>query len=248
MKPDLRVFSDLQEMSFRAAQATVRTINDAVRARGTCSLVLAGGSTPRALYGLLASAFRELIPWEHVHVFWGDERYVPADDSQSNYRMARQTLLAHVPCPATNVHPIATFLATPERTALDYEATLKSVFAGDWPRFDLVLLGLGEDGHIASLFPNSSASRETTRWVVATQAPTEPRARLTLTLPALNRAAAVYFLVSGPSKAQALHHALARPADTNAHPAAGIQPESGTLIWWADREAAAIHERSVSQE
>ena len=237
MKPDLRVFADLHEMSLRAAQAAVRTINDAVRATGACSLVLAGGSTPRALYGLMASTFSEQAPWEQVHVFWGDERYVPADDPHSNSRMARQALLARVPIPAANVHPMPTHLATPEAAALDYEATLRSVFVGDWPRFDLVLLGLGSDGHTASLFPESSALSESTRWVVAAHVPAEPSARITLTLPALNRATTVYFLVSGASKAEALQHALARPTDTNKYPAAGVELERGTVIWWTDREA-----------
>ena len=114
------------------------------------------------------------------------------------------------------------------------------MFPGDWPRFDLVLLGLGNDGHTASLFPESSALNESARWVVAAHVPAVPPARLTLTLPALNRAAAVYFLVSGANKAEALHHALARPTDTKKYPAAGIQLERGAMVWWADREAAAI--------
>jgi len=237
VKPDVRVFSDVNEMSLRAAQATVRTINDAVRATGKCSLVLSGGSTPRTLYGLLASQFRTQIPWDHVHLFWGDERYVPGDDPQSNYGMTRQALLDHVACPAANVHPMLTGFATADLASRDYEATLRTHFSGDWPRFDLVLLGLGGDGHTASLFPRSSALKEKTRWVVAAQAPADPPARLTLTLPALNRAAAVYFLVAGPNKADALDHVLAGSADSNLYPAAGVRLENGTVIWWVDREA-----------
>jgi 6-phosphogluconolactonase len=241
VEPDLRVFPDLNEMSLRAAQATVGTINDVVRATGKCSLVLSGGNTPRALYGLLASQFRDRIPWEHVHVFWGDERYVPADDPQSNYRMARQTLLDHVACPAANVHPMLTHFATPDLAARDYEATLKNCFQGDWPRFDLVLLGLGNDGHTASLFPGSPALEESTRWVIAVQAPADPRSRLTLTLPVLNRAGTAYFIVAGPSKAPALHHALSRTADSNMYPAAGVRLDKGTVVWWVDRDAALRH-------
>ena len=191
--------------------------------------------------GLLASQFRDRIPWEHVHVFWGDEPYVPADDPQSNYRMARQTLLDHVACPAANVHPMLTHFATPDLAARDYEATLKNCFQGDWPRFDLVLLGLGNDGHTASLFPGSPALEESTRWVIAVQAPADPRSRLTLTLPVLNRAATAYFLVAGPSKAPALHHALSRTADSNMYPAAGVRLDKGTVVWWVDRDAALRH-------
>jgi 6-phosphogluconolactonase len=237
MTPDVRVCSDVNEMSLRAAQAIVRTINDAVRATGKCSLVLSGGSTPRRLYGLLASQFRRHIPWDRVHLFWGDERYVPAGDPQSNYGMTRQALLDHVACPAANVHPMLTGFATADLASRDYEATLRNHFPDDWPRFDLVLLGLGGDGHTASLFPGSSASREKTRWVIAARAPADPPAGLTLTLPALNRAAAVYFLVAGPNKADALDHVLAGSADSNLYPAAGVRLENGTVIWWVDREA-----------
>jgi 6-phosphogluconolactonase len=134
VKPDLRVLPDVAEMSLRAAEATVGRINDAVRAAGRCSLVLAGGSTPRMLYGLLALQFRAQVPWEHVHVFWGDERYVPSGDPRSNYRMAKEALLDHVPCPATNVHPMPTHFTTADLAARDYEATLRHHFRGDWPR------------------------------------------------------------------------------------------------------------------
>jgi 6-phosphogluconolactonase len=237
VNPDVRVSSDADEMSLRAAQAIVRTITDAVRATGQCSLVLSGGSTPRTLYGLLASQFQTQIPWERVHLFWGDERYVPAGDPKSNYGMARHALLDHVACRAENVHPMLTGFASSDMAARDYEATLRKHFPGDWPRFDLVLLGLGVDGHTASLFPQSSALRENTRWVLAARAPTAPPARLTLTLPALNRAAAVYFLVAGSDKADALDRVLAGSADANAYPAAGVRPEKGTVIWWVDRQA-----------
>ena len=136
MKPDLRVCADIRELSLRAGEAAVRTISEAARSRGRCSLVLAGGSTPRTLYGLLASRFEQEIPWSLVHVFWGDERYVPLADAKSNYRMAKETLLDHVPCPAANVHPMPTHFASPEAAARDYEATLRTFFAGERPCFD----------------------------------------------------------------------------------------------------------------
>jgi 6-phosphogluconolactonase len=238
VKPDLRVFSDVNELSLRAAEAVARTINDAVRSAGRCSLVLSGGNTPGTLYGLLASQFRAHIPWARVHVFWGDERYVPPGDAQSNYRMAKETLLDHVPCPAANVHPMLTHFPDPDAAARDYDAMLRRYFSGEPPAFDLVLLGLGAEGHTASLFPGSPALAESTRWVLAVTAPADPPSRLTLTFAALNRAANTYFLVTGSNKARALHDILTGTADPNTCPAAGVRLAGGTLIWWVDRDAA----------
>ena len=157
VKPEMHVFPDVNELSLRVAEAVVRTVNVAVRSTGRCSLVLSGGSTPRTLYGLLASRFREQILWTHVHLFWGDERYVPPGDAHSNYRMARETLLDHVPCPAANVHPMPTHFSDPDAAARDYEETLRIYFSGGRSEFDLLLLGLGPEGHTASLFPGSPA-------------------------------------------------------------------------------------------
>jgi 6-phosphogluconolactonase len=239
MKPDVRICADVNELSRRAAETAVRTVDEAVRGHGRCSLVLSGGSTPRTLYGLLASEFRDRIPWTHVHVFWGDERYVLPQDPDSNYRMAKEALLDHVPCPAGNIHPMPTHFPSPGAAAQDYERTLRSYFGTDSPRFDLILLGLGEEGHTASLFPGSPALGERTRWVLAVKTHARPPLRLTLTLPALTRAATIYVLVAGPKKARALHHVLAVIPDPNAYPAAGLRSTEGTLIWWVDREAAA---------
>jgi 6-phosphogluconolactonase len=238
MKPDVRVCADVNELSLRVAEAAVTTINDAIRRYGRCSLVLSGGSTPRTLYGLLASELRDQIPWTDVHLFWGDERYVSPSDPASNYRMAKEALLDHVPCPAGNVHPMPTQFPSPDAAARDYEGTLRGYFGSDWPHFDLILLGLGEEGHTASLFPGSPALGERTRWVVAVKAPAEPPMRLTLTLPALTRAANISVLVAGSKKTGALHHVLTGTADPNTYPAAGVRSTEGTLIWWVDREAA----------
>ena len=239
MKPDVRVFADVDELSLRVAEVAVRTINESVRSNGSFSVALSGGNTPRTLYRLLSSRFRDQIPWKNVNVFWGDERYVPLADPQSNYRMARETLLDAVPCPAGNVHPMPTELPDPDVAAREYEKTLRSYFSKDWPRFDLVLLGLGEEGHTASLFPGSPALNETKRWVVAVKAPAEPPLRLTLTLPAITEAANIYFLVAGSNKAQALHHVLTGSPDPKNYPASGIRRAGGTVIWWLDRASAA---------
>lgn len=239
MTSDVRIFANVNELSLRAAGSAAATIAGAVGRDGTCTLVLSGGSTPRTLYALLASEFRNQIPWTHVHVFWADERYVPADDRDSNYRMARETLLDHVPCPAENIHPMPTSFPSADAAARAYQRTLRGHFGGDEPHFDLVILGLGEDGHTASLFPGSSALGERTRWVVAVHVAAASPVRLTLTLPVLTRAANIYVLAAGPKKADALHHMLSGTPEPNIDPAAGLRSTQGTLIWWVDRDAAA---------
>ena len=223
------------EHSRRVANAMAAIIDDAVRRRDRCAVVLSGGNTPRTLYGLLASEFRERLPWSRIHIFWGDERYVPADSPDSNYRMARETLLDHIPCPPANIHPMPTAIDPPEAAAAAYAETLHDYFGDDRPRFDLVLLGLGADGHTASLFPGSAALAERTRWVVATTAPAKPPRRLTLTLPILNEAANLFVLVAGSDKADALRHVQSGTADPNIYPAAGLQPTDGHLMWWVAR-------------
>ena len=238
MTADVRVYSDVNELSFHAAQAAVAVIRNAVDEAGSCSLVLSGGETPRVLYTLFASRFRDEIPWTQVHLFWGDERYVPQADAHSNYRMAKDTLLQHVPCPAANIHPMPTHFPDPDAAARDYEATLRSRFPGAWPRFDLLLLGLGPEGHTASLFPGSQAIADATRWVLSVTAPTEPAVRLTLTPPALSQAAHIYFLVAGSGKAGALSHVVSGTADPQIYPAAAIQPANGKTTWWVDHGAA----------
>jgi 6-phosphogluconolactonase len=237
-EPDLRICADARELSERAAAATVATIADAVTRQGRCSLVFSGGNTPRALYALLASTYRDQIPWSKVHAFWGDERYVPSDDSASNYRMARESLLEQVPLPAPNVHPMPTHFPSPDAAAQDYERTLRAEAGHHRPPFDLILLGMGEDGHTASLFPRSPALHETTRWVVAVTVPAAPSTRLTLTLPAIATAARIFVLVAGSGKANALAHVLSPTADPDDYPAARLPSRSGLVTWWVDRDAA----------
>ena len=236
---DLRVSADAHELSFEVARASVQVIKDAVNANGKCSLALSGGATPRESYRLLGSTFRDQIPWERIHVFWGDERYVPHGHPDSNFRMARETLLNHVPCPEGHIHPMPTHFPSPEAAAEDYERTLRQHFGADGPAFDLNLLGVGEDGHTASIFPGSVALTDETRLVVSAEAPADPSRRLTLTLTALTRSANLYVLVAGRSKASALSHVLSGSPDPHTYPAAGLRRSKKTLIWWVDREAAA---------
>jgi 6-phosphogluconolactonase len=235
----VRVLTDVDALSAQAAAAAVDIINGAVAAHGRCSLALSGGDTPRGLYRLLGSQFRAQVPWARVHIFWGDDRYVPADHPESNYRMARETLLDHVPCPASNIHAMPTHLSPAAAAAAAYEKVLREYFdGGDGPAFDLNIMGVGEDGHTASVFPGSRAVDEQERWVLDAHTNATPEWRLTLTLSALSRSRNIFFLVAGATKASALRHALAADSDPHVYPAAGIRPTTGTVVWWVDSASA----------
>jgi 6-phosphogluconolactonase len=231
-----QVFDDLDALSRAAAEASRDLALGAIAARGRCAIALAGGHTPARTYSLWASDFP--LPWAQTHFFWGDERYVPPDDPQSNFRMFREALLDRVPVPAENVHPMPTRQPKPEDAAQAYEDTLRQFFGSGRPAFDLVLLGLGGEGHTASLFPGSPALFEKERWVVAVDAPAEPHLRLTLTLAVLNRARKVFFLASGAGKSEVIA-ALEREPKLAAtrYPAARVQPQ-GRVVWFLDRAAA----------
>lgn len=240
VRGEINVRRDLTEVCRDAASQAVTIIREAVRLRGRCSIVLAGGSTPRSLYEVWARDLATKIPWPQVDLFWGDERYVPHDDRRSNYRMARESLLGHVQIPAGNVHRMDTSFADIDEAAEAYERLLKRYFTGARPDFDLVLLGIGTDGHTASLFPGSPAVEETDRWVVAVDAPADPPKRLSLTLPAINAAANVFVIAAGSDKAEAVRCALEGAPNVDVCPASGIRPESGRLSWWLDDAAAAL--------
>jgi len=204
---------------------------------GDFAIALSGGSTPRRLYELLAGApYRDAMPWKRVHVFWGDERFVSHSDTRSNYRMANEALLSHVPIAADHVHPVPTEAPTPADAALAYERTLKSYYGADLldparPLFDVTLLGLGEDGHTASLFPGTQALAERDRWVVAVTEPGEPR--ISLTYPALESSRHIVFLVAGEEKRTIFERV--RRGDREL-PAARLRP-NGSLVWFADAAA-----------
>lgn len=223
-----------------AARRFVAAAGDAIAARGQFIVALSGGSTPRDTYLRLATeALVSNVMWSRVQVLWGDERCVPPDHVESNYRMARETLLDRVPVPPANVHRIHGE-GDPATAARDYEATLRALLqtpAG--ARIDLVLLGLGEDGHTASLFPGSAAVREQTRWVMATRAAPTSMWRITLTPAIINSAAEVLFLVSGAAKAGILRRVLEGPRGSQELPAQAIAPSSGRVRWCVDAAAAA---------
>jgi 6-phosphogluconolactonase len=229
-----------------AAECFARAAAAAIRTSGSFKLALSGGSTPSGLYALLASPRQATrIEWSRVHVFWGDERCVAPSDPESNQRMARAALLDHVPLPAAHVHAIRGE-GDPDAEATRYEQALREAFATpDGPprsapgaRFDLVLLGLGEDGHTASLFPGSPALRETRRWVMTAQSGPHATARVTLTPVVINAAAEVIFLVSGRAKAAILKRVLFGPREPDPLPAQAILPRAGELRWLVDADAA----------
>ena len=231
-----------------AAEVFVRIATQSVAAHGRFSVALAGGSTPRSLYALLAtdSGLRSRLPTECMHFYWGDERHVPPDHADSNYRMANEVMLSKLPLAPAQVHRIHGENPDVARAAVDYERELRADFAlapGNFPRFDLVLLGIGPDGHTASLFPHTPALDETERSVAANRVATLGTDRITLTIPAINNAANVVFLVSGADKAVALREISEGPHDPRKLPAQSIAPHSGTLTWLVD-EAAATQLRS----
>jgi 6-phosphogluconolactonase len=232
--------ADIAEVAHRAAEEWTRACRDAVARSGRFTVALSGGNTPRSLYEVLAGVdFRGKIPWDRIHFFWGDERVVPADHPDSNYHMAREALLAKVPAREANIHRVETERGA-EKAAAAYEDTLREVFAleaGAQPRFDFVLLGLGDDCHTASLFPGSDALEEQKRLVVATFVAKLKSERVTMTLPVLNHAASVVFLVSGAAKANCVRDILVNHA---AFPAARVDPPDGSLLWIVDHAAAAL--------
>ncbi len=247
--PDLRIFANKDELTQAAAELFAQRAQAARTTFGRFTAALAGGSTPRPMYERLATpGFRVTIPWEATHFFWGDERCVPPDHPDSNYRMAMEALLSKVPAPSENIHRMAGELP-PDVAAEAYAATLRGVFGpstrsaqqlagNELPRFDLILLGMGSDGHTASLFPHTEVLHEQRRLVVGYYVEKLAAHRLTLTFPVINNAALVVFLVAGQDKAETLHRVLEGPYVPDELPAQLVQPANGHLIWMVDEAAA----------
>lgn len=227
------------ELVEQAAHALLRVVQESLQKRDSCTVALSGGKTPRTLYEYLAQpSCREAVDWSRVHFFWSDERYVSHDHPASNYRMAYEAWLHELTIPSSNIHPMPTGRKNPWEAAREYEDELRRylfVPAGEaFPSFDLILLGLGEDGHTASLFPGDAALEETVRWCVPATAPVEPKQRLTLTLPVLNGACRIWFLVIGASKAPVLQRVFYPSRHEPLLPAARVKPFTGDLVWWLD--------------
>jgi 6-phosphogluconolactonase len=241
----VKTFVDGTALTEAAAQHVLALAEASIADKGRFSVALSGGSTPRSLYARLAQDDRaSQVDWSCVHVFWGDERAVPPDHEDSNYRMAREALLNHVPLPPENVHRISGELA-PAAAAAEYEGMLRTYFAGLLKegktlaaRFDLVLLGMGDDGHTASLFPGAAAIRESRHWVASYHVAQLDAWRITLTPIAINAAAQATFLVSGANKAERLQQVLYGPYQPDVLPAQIVRPEKGRLLWLIDEAAA----------
>jgi 6-phosphogluconolactonase len=238
MDAQVIVVPDPAALAAKAAERFAAAAQEAATSRGRFGVALSGGSTPKALFRLLASEpYQGRIPWSQTHIFWGDERGVPPDDPGSNYHLAHETLLAHIPIPPENIHRIRGELE-PEAAARAYDRELQDVYCGPRPRFDLVLLGLGHDGHTAALFPGSPALHETAQLAVAVQAEYEgrPAQRVTLTLPAIRTARQVLFLVAGADKSEIARAVL--EGSGRQFPAQMVSPTAGRLVWLLDAAAA----------
>ena len=236
------VLDDLQALYVRAAEEIAHFAGEAVCMHGEFTLCLSGGSTPAATYELLATRFKLSVDWKELQFFWGDERCVPPTDPANNYGMANRTMLSKLALNPSQIHRIRGE-DTPENAARDYEEELSSFFGlaeGNFPRFNLVLLGLGDNAHTLSLFPGDPAIHESERLAIAVKVDAPEPHRVTLTAPVVNNAARVMFMVGGASKAQAAKNVLEGPRDPDQFPAQLIQPIDGELVWLLDKSAARL--------
>jgi 6-phosphogluconolactonase len=245
---EIIIGADLEELGQKSADWVAQYVLNTEKVKDRVSLVLSGGMTPRGLYERLAGEkFQRLLPWRKIHLFWGDERCVSPEHVESNYRLVYETLISRVPIPSQNVHPMPGADPNPERAAEEYEKLLRQFFGrsgkrkgGGWPRFDLVILGVGLDGHTASLFPMLPVLREKKRWVAAPFVAKLRTHRLTLTPPVFNHAARVIFLASGRDKAAVLKKGLTTIQSRPLFPYRLIKPLHGRPIFFLDAEAASL--------
>ena len=248
--PDIRILPDFETLSAAGADLFSQRAQQSIAERGRFLVALAGGETPLRLYQILAEHSAEFatgtssgtppVPWTQTHVFWTDERLVPPEDPNSNYGAAWAHLLSRIEIPYDNLHPVATQLEGAGPVAAAYEDEIRKTFdlaSGRIPVFDLVLLGMGEDGHVASLFPQTEALNESHRLALPTFAPTKPNHRVSLTFPVLNAARCVVFVIAGTAKANALHEVIDGGWQPKRFPAQLVRPEGG-LIWLVDEAAA----------
>lgn len=236
----IEVLPDSSALIGRSLELVLEKLHQAIAERDTATIALSGGSTPKPLYEALA---QQNLPWEKLQIFWGDERYVPHDHPDSNARMARQAWLDKVPIPATNIHPMPTDAADPAEAAARYDRELRQFFQlapdqiDQFPQIDVMLLGMGDDGHTASLFPRTNALQVCDRLVTVGNKDGQPR--ITLTVPVINEARTIIFVVAGENKQAALAQIFAPEPDTEAYPSSLIHAEHGELWWLLDRSAGA---------
>jgi 6-phosphogluconolactonase len=230
------------EVAKAAAQLFTDAVVNAASARGVARVAISGGTTPKAMFALLAAEpFASQVPWDKLDLFWVDERCVPPDHADSNYRMTKEALLSKVPLPADRIHRMEGELA-PEVAAARYESTIRNAFrleGAQTPTFDLILLGMGDDGHTASLFPHTEGLNDLTHIVIANHVPQKDTWRITLTSPVINQGREVAFLIEGAAKAQVLHDVLLGPFQPDTYPSQIIRPASGRLTLLLDSAAAA---------
>lgn len=238
----IKIFPNVEELNLFAAEKFIRVGREAIEKDGKFIVALAGGSTPKALYKLLASEkFKNQIDWRKVFFFFGDERSVPIDSDESNFRMANESILKPLEISSANVFRWQTELEETEQAAADYEKKIKSFFnltENEFPRFDLILLGMGDDGHTASLFPGTKGLSEKKRIAIVNYVEKFDTNRLTLTFPAINNAANVVFLVAGANKATVLKQVLEGESQPEKFPSQNVKPENGNLFWLVDQPAA----------
>jgi 6-phosphogluconolactonase len=242
---EVRILADANSIAQTAAAEFLEAARQAVSEKGSFSVALAGGSTPKALYGLLATnpLLQAKVPWSKIQFFFGDERHVPPNDAESNFRMAEEAMLGKAPVDPKQVHRIKGEKRNAAQAAEEYEQDLRASFrlqAGQFPRFDLVLLGMGPEGHTASLFPGTKALKEERRLVVSNWVGKFYTDRITFTPPVLNNAARVIFMVHGEEKAPALKAVLEGPYEPEQLPAQIVQPEQGKVLWLVDPSAASM--------
>lgn len=237
----LHILPNAESVAIAAAEFITEKIETVLKTRDRFTIALSGGSTPKRLHQLLAEApYRNRIDWTRLHIFWGDERYVPLEDERNNAKMAYDTLLNKVPVPAEQIHIMRTDLPDPEESARQYEAILHTYFDGEENSFDLLLLGMGDDGHTLSLFPGTEVIHETGKWCTAFFLKQQEMFRVTLTRTIANQSACILFLTTGKAKAPALKEVLEGPPNINIYPSQVIQPVNGTTHWIVDEAAASL--------
>lgn len=239
---DVSIFPDGGQLSVAAAEYIVRVAQESIATHGRFTLALSGGSTPRKLYAMLADEpYRSQIDWALTEIFWSDERSVPPDNAESNYLLAQEVMLSKLPIPASQIHRVTAEQPDLDAASLHYTQELHKVFGTeDIPKFDLIQLGMGPEGHTASLFPHQASLTEQKRLIMPVSVPKPPPVRLTFTPPLLNAAVHILFLVTGPDKSEAVQAVLEKPYQPDEYPAQIIRPSEGEVTWMLDKAAASL--------
>ncbi|MHC4268520.1 MAG: 6-phosphogluconolactonase [Planctomycetota bacterium] len=247
MKKNIHIYPNKEKLVAATTERVVGSIEKVIKENGLCNMALAGGNTPGGVYSMLAAnPYQDRLDWSRLHLFWGDERMVSPEHQDSNFRMVRETLLDHVAIPDDNVHRIHGEIA-PEQAAEEYASLLNDHFKTNLPGFDIILLGLGEDGHTASLFPETDAVEECEQHAVAVFVPRFDSWRVTLTLPVLNAAREIYFLVSGRSKSDIMQRIMSIKQPSKEFPATMVDPVNGELHWMLDSDAMILINKNARE-